>query len=219
MKMYELPDIERPTAPMEEIHRVLRQRILNEDYSLGSKLSENAIAREFGCSRTPVREAFKRLENEGLIEIRPQSGTYVRMITTRDYIDLLEVRAYIEGLAFRLATEVAPAEAIESLLPLLQEMDRIAISGHEGMQRYAELHYQFHFAIVRMSGNGLLATMFERLNLRSSHMFLRSMTPQDAKRTQDEHYRIFESLRVRDAKGEKFMIGHLWKKKLSYSRR
>jgi len=194
-----------------DIHRTIRGRILVEQYYPGQKLSENALAREFGCSRTPVREALKRLERERLIEVRPQSGAYVRAVTTEDYADLLEVRAYIEGLAFRLAVERWQSADIEALEADLQAMDKAVKATPIDMQRYAELHYGFHFRLIRISGNNLLAGMFEALNLRSSHMFLRSMNAESAARTQEEHHRIVRQLRERDSKGEKFVVDHLWR--------
>jgi DNA-binding GntR family transcriptional regulator len=214
MEPRKIPKSAKTVAAMEEIHRVLRSRILSEEYYLGEKLSENTLAREFGCSRTPIREAIKRLESENLIEIRPQSGTYVKMLTPKDYSNLLEVRAYLEGLSYRLAIERASDEAIAALEPLLDEMDRVILARPIEMQHFAELHYRFHFSILEMGKNVLLVSMFERLNLRSSHMFLRSMNAESAARTQEEHHRILNSLKARDPKGEKFMIGHLWRKKL-----
>ncbi len=199
------------------IHETLRRRILAEEYFPGQKLSENALAKEFGCSRTPVREALKRLEHEQLIEIRPQSGTYVLQATSKDYIDLLEVRAYIEGLAFRLAVERAPEAGIEGLSSILTAMDEVIASHPLDMQRYAELHYSLHFSLVRLAGNELLVQMFERLNLRASHMFLRSMNATMAAMTQEEHHRIIRQLKERNAKGERFVIEHLWRKKTNLS--
>jgi DNA-binding GntR family transcriptional regulator len=200
----------------EDIHLTLRKRILNEDYFPGQKLSENALAREFGCSRTPVREALKRLENERLIEVRPQSGAYVRAVSGKDYVDLLEVRAYLEGLAFRLALERATEGDILALEGLVAEMDAVVGAQPVDMQRYAELHYDFHAGIVRLAGNELLSRMFEGLNLRTSHMFLRSMNAESAARTQEEHHRIARQLGERDPKGEKFVIDHLWRKKANF---
>jgi len=201
---------------LEDIHETLRKRILAEEYFPGQKLSENALAKEFGCSRTPVREALKRLENERLIEVRPQSGAYVRVESGKDYVDLLEVRSYIEGLAYRLAVERASDAQIDALEGLVDEMDAVMRSSPIDMKRYAELHYGFHSSMVESAGNELLLHMFEGLNLRASHMFLRSMNAEAAKRTQEEHHRIVRQLRARDAKGEKFVVSHLWRKKLSY---
>ncbi|MCE1196680.1 GntR family transcriptional regulator [bacterium] len=203
---------------IDDIHATLRKRILGADYYPGKKLSENSLAKEFGCSRTPVREALKRLEHESLIEIRPQSGAYVRQVTTKDYTDLLEVRAYLEGLAFRLALERASDEGLKVLDDDILEMDRIIAAMPIDMGRYGEAHYRFHSHLVELAGNELLAQMFERLNLRASHMFLRSMDAESAARTQAEHCRIARQLAERDKSGEKFVIDHLWRKKsyLSY---
>ncbi|HOE76195.1 MAG TPA: GntR family transcriptional regulator, partial [Rectinema sp.] len=82
---------------VEELYSVLRRRILDEYYFAGQKLSENALAKEFECSRTPIREVFKRLEQDGLIVVKPKSGSYVRIYSGKNYLDLIEVRAYLEG--------------------------------------------------------------------------------------------------------------------------
>ncbi len=207
----------REILSVEDIHDMLRKRILQEEYYPGQKLSENALAQEFGCSRTPVREALKRLENERLIEVRPQSGAYVKAVTSIEYTDLLEVRAYLEGLAFRLDLEKAGDADIKALERLVERMDRAVESDPIDMQGYADIHYQFHHLLVSIAGNELLLRTFEGLNLRSSHMFLRSMNAESAARTQEEHHRIVNDLRARDPKGEKFAIGHLWRKKMFLS--
>ncbi len=202
-------------AGIEDLHATLRRRILEEAYFPGQKLSENTLAREFGCSRTPVREALKRLENENLIEVRPQSGTYVKEATGRDYAELLEVRAYIEGLAYRLAVERADEAGIASLAELCLAMDGAVAAIPMDMQRYADLHYRFHHLLVELAGNALLVRMFERLNLRASHMFIRTMNVEGSARTQEEHHRILRDLSRRDRKGEKFVVDHLWRRKSS----
>lgn len=205
-------------ARVEEIHATLRQRILNDGYYPGQKLSENALAKEFGCSRTPVREALKRLEHENLTEVRPQSGTYVRVLSGKDEAELLEVRAYLEGLAFRLAVDRADEAKVAELESIMGEMDEAVASSPIDMARYAELHYRFHRGIVMLAGSDLLALSFERLNLRATHMFLRNMNAESAARTQDEHRRILRHLEERDPRGEKFVIDHLWRRKLFLSR-
>jgi len=78
---------------------------------------------------------------------------------------------------------------------------------------YAEVHYRFHREFIRMSGNELLENFFERLNLKSSHLFLQTMNPEIARKTQEEHWRIINLVKARDPKGEKFVIQHLWKKR------
>ena len=196
---------------VEELYSVLRRRILDEYYFAGQKLSENALAKEFECSRTPIREVFKRLEQDGLIVVKPKSGSYVRIYSGKNYLDLIEVRAYLEGLAFRLSVERgADTSEMEALN---KTMDDIIATAPIDMMTYAEVHYRFHREFIRMSGNELLENFFERLNLKSSHLFLQTMNPEIARKTQEEHWRVINLVKARDPKGEKFVIQHLWKKR------
>ena len=108
----------------------------------GSKLSENNLAREFSCSRTPVREALKRLEQDGFVDILPHSGTYVRSPSLTEYQELTEVRAYLEALAFNLAVE-KEADCTE-LKRILGEMDAIVDNTPIDTVAFGEKHYRFH---------------------------------------------------------------------------
>ncbi|HOV94124.1 MAG TPA: GntR family transcriptional regulator [Spirochaetales bacterium] len=199
------------TNSTEHLYASLRNRILNEYYFAGEKLSENSLAQEFKCSRTPIREALKKLEQDGLISVKPKSGSYVRIYSGQHYRDLVEVRSYLEGLAFRLAIE---RKTDTSLLEQLnQEMDEIIARTPIDMMAYAEIHYRFHREFVRISGNELLESFFEKLNLKSSHLFLQTMNIDVAIMTQEEHRHIIDLIKNADPKGEKFVIQHLWKKR------
>lgn len=199
------------TNSAENLYMSLRNRILNEYYFAGEKLSENTLAEEFKCSRTPIREALKKLEQDGLISVRPKSGSYVRIYSGQHYRDLVEVRSYLEGLAFRLAIE---RKADTSVLEQLdQEMDDIVARIPIDMMAYAEVHYRFHREFMRISGNELLESFFEKLNLKSSHLFLQTMNVEVAIKTQKEHRHIIDLIKSGDPKGEKFVIQHLWKKR------
>lgn len=196
---------------IDELYAVLRKRILSEYYFAGQKLSENALAKEFNCSRTPIRESFKRLEQDGLIVVKPKSGSYVRLYSGKNYRDLIEVRAYLEGLAFRLAIERgADTSQMEALC---KKMDEIIAAPQIDMAAYADPHFKFHKEFIKLSSNELLEKFFERLNLKSSHLFLQTMNPEIARKTQDEHWHIIELIKSKDPKGEKFVIQHLWKKR------
>ena len=199
----------------ETIYQTLRRRIFTEEYAAGQKLSEHALVGEFNCSRTPIREAFKRLEADLLVLVKPRSGTYVRRHFSKDNRDLIEVRAYLEGLAFRLATQTEDTKGpdVSRLTELVSQMDAVIDRKPLDMLAFADLHYQFHLAIIDLSANELLRQMYDRLNLKSSHLFLLSMNEDTAGVTQNEHRQIIQMLANRDPKGEKFMIGHLWKKR------
>ena len=87
------------------IFEILRDRILNEEYESGQKLNELTLASELKISRTPIREALKQLELEGLVESIPNKGVYVKGFSPRDIDDMFEIRLALEGLAIELAIE------------------------------------------------------------------------------------------------------------------
>ena len=82
-----------------EVANVIKERILKGEYHIGEKLKENQIADELKVSRTPIREALKQLEKEGLIESVPNRGSFVLGLTKRDLEDIYAVRAAVEVLA------------------------------------------------------------------------------------------------------------------------
>ena len=83
----------------------MRDRILNEEYENGQKLNELSLANELKISRTPIREALKQLELEGLVESIPNKGVYVKGFSPRDIDDMFEIRLALEGLAIQLAID------------------------------------------------------------------------------------------------------------------
>ena len=91
----------------------LREDILSGKYEEHEELKEVAIGEELGVSRTPVREAFRQLELEGLIQIIPNKGTYVTGITEKDVQDIYMIRSLLEGLCARWATEHITKEQLE----------------------------------------------------------------------------------------------------------
>ncbi len=200
---------EKQKTPVDELYSILRKRILNETYRPGEKLSETLLGTEFECSRTPIREALKRLERDGLIEVLPKSGSYVKIHGREDNKNLMEMRAYIEGLSVRLIIE--NGAGIAALKKIVAEMDSILKKSPIDMIAFGERHYEFHHTMVRLSGNALSLQVFERLNLRSAMFFYKKMDEKMAGRTQDEHKKILALLDAKSAACEKFTIGHLWK--------
>ena len=97
------------------VFRKLREDILNGEYQENDELKEAAIAEELGVSRTPVREAFRQLELEGLIQIVPNKGAYVTGITAKDVKDIYMIRSLLEGLCARLATNKITKEQMEEM--------------------------------------------------------------------------------------------------------
>lgn len=194
---------------IENIYTDLRTKILTNVYTPGEKLSESKLAANYNCSRTPVREILKKLESEGLLIIKPKSGTYVKNETLKDYVEMTELRAYMESLAYSLFIRNCSERDIKKLKRINREMDETISSDPVDMMKFSRLHYEFHYYYVSRSGNDVLLRMYERLNLRSSHMFYRKMDNSKAWDTQSEHLKILEYMENRDPEGEMFVRSHL----------
>ena len=97
------------------VFQKIREDILNGKYKENDELRENTIGREMGVSRTPVREALRQLELEGLVTIIPNRGAYVTGISQKDIWDIYMVRSHLEGLCARWATEHITEKQLDEL--------------------------------------------------------------------------------------------------------
>ena len=206
-------DTQSKSQLIDTIYNHLKHQIRQGLLPNGAKLSENTLAKDFSCSRTPVREALKRLEHDGFVVIIAHSGSYVKDITMIDYQQLTEVRAYLEALAIRLACENGADPAM--LEQILDRMDELWKEKTFDVQTFSSLHYQFHLELVKLSGNNLLALTYSRLNLsEAALLFAQNLTDRGITKTQAEHRRLVDAIRARDEKeGERFMLSHLWRKR------
>ena len=129
----------------------LRNSILNGDLKPGERLMEVQLAEQLGVSRTPVREAIRKLELEGLLIMVPRKGAYVADVSVKDILDVLEVRSVLEGLAAALAAERMTEEELEELELISYHFKRCIENGDtEGM---IERDMQFHDRILNSTRN------------------------------------------------------------------
>ena len=200
-----------------QIHETLKERILEEFYRPSQKLSEATLAQEFGCSRTPIRQVLQQLQKENLVTIVARSGTYVNEFRLQR--SDVQVRAYLEGLAYRLCLETGKdtAPLVQKLKGLYRDMHE-SLSSFEGMKtrmkRYTKYHYQFHESIILFSENPLLSRLYSDLKLTDWPSFVKNMTLEDLAQTEEEHRKIIRYLECRASEGEQFMISHIYYKKL-----
>lgn len=161
------------------------------------KLDERRLSTEFGVSRTPIREALARLEQEGLVHTLPRRGTFVTCKTKNQIIEMIQVWAALESMAARLITLRASTEQIASLRTLFSQTDGKTAAAH--IDEYSETNIRFHQAIIQMSGSTLIASLIENLflHLRS----IRHRTISENNRVQQsiiDHMHIIEALEARD---------------------
>lgn len=165
-----IPKAELPEAGGSQVVKVqirLRQMILAGELSGGTRIAELSIVEKLGVSRTPIRSALMRLEQEGLLQALPNGGYAVRTFSERDVTDAIELRGTIEGMAARLAAErgVAPvvlAEAhacLDQIDVLLREM----ALGDEAFSRYVALNEAFHALLGELSGSAFMRRELARV--------------------------------------------------------
>lgn len=177
-------------------HR-LREDILSGRYKEHEELKEIAISEEMGVSRTPVREALRQLELEGLVSIIPNRGAYVTGITRKDVQDIYAMRALLEGLCARWATERITKEQLEEMEETIFLSEFHASRNHA--EQLTELDDQFHEILYQACDSKML-----KHQLRDFHEYVkrvRKRTLSDNARGVEavrEHRQIMEAIRDKD---------------------
>lgn len=176
----------------------LREDILSGRYHESEELKENTIGIELGVSRTPVREALRQLELEGLVTMIPNKGAYVTGITSKDIHDIYIIRSYLEGLCAKWACENITEAQIEALDEVLYLSDFHARRSHN--DQLVELDNKFHDLIYKASGSKILNHV-----LSDFHHYverIRKITlaaPARASKSSQEHAAILDAIRKRDS--------------------
>lgn len=176
----------------------LREDILSGKYEEHEELKEVAIGDEMGVSRTPVREAFRQLELEGLIQIIPNKGAYVTGITEKDVKDIYMIRSLLEGLCARWATSHITREQMDEMEENLYIAEFHAKKGH--YEQLAELDNRFHEILYEACNSKILEHQ-----LKDFHQYVlrvRKKTLSNTKRgpeSNEEHKKIMEAIRDKNA--------------------
>lgn len=189
-------------------HRI-REDILSGKYNKNEELKEKNIGEELGVSRTPVREALRQLELEGLVTIIPNKGAYVVGFSAEDIHDIYEIRSVLEGLCARRAAKRLSAEQLENLEEIVYLSD-FQIQ-RERYEQLVELDNKFHEILYQASQSKVLEHA-----LSDYHHYVERvrkvtlMSPKRSVESNEEHRQILEALKEKDAKkAEKLANGHI----------
>lgn len=145
-------------SAVDQAYEVIRSAIVEGEFAPGERLPEEDLAERAGVSRTPVREALRRLASEGVVEFVANRGAQVASFSAQDLQELFDLRAVLEGFAARLAARNATTEDLAELGRLADAMEALALAPDPaGLDRIAELNNEFHARIVEVAGNRLLA--------------------------------------------------------------
>ncbi|MFT4125383.1 MAG: GntR family transcriptional regulator [Gordonia sp. (in: high G+C Gram-positive bacteria)] len=189
----------------------IRRRIINGEIMPGAIISELALADEFGVSRTPVRETFKQLQTEGLVEIRPRVGTFVTEPSRREIIELFEMKELLEGAAARLLAQRGRVPELDSLEENLRQADEAV--ARDDRDRYAELVDEFHNLLIVGADNNKLESHYRTLmnQLAYSRLVHTSLSrPGRPVQSDQEHHRVVELIVAKDGdSAERVMREHV----------
>lgn len=211
-----LEPIERPRRLVEITLESMRRAIVDGDWTLGEKLSESSIARLLGVSKTPVREALVLLQREGLVQIRPQSGTRVFTLKPGELAHICDLRQALETAALRLAAEHDMAPLGRELLKITERMKSVREKGDT--RTYLRLDGGFHAALVRGSENPYLVASYDLVAGKVAALRTHLGTdPHHLEKSFAEHCRIAELVRQGDLDGAlQVLASHIARKEGSY---
>ncbi len=181
----------------EVVCETLREAIREGILEPGERLMEIQIAEELGVSRTPVREAIRKLELEGYVVMLPRRGTYVANLSIKDINEVFEIRSSIDALAAGLAAERITDEELEQMERML--VATVDAFEHGDKNRVVDYDSQFHDVLYCASRNDRLVGIIN--NLREQLTRFRSISmahPGRMKATMDEHSRLVEAIAQRD---------------------
>lgn len=190
----------------------LRQAIMGQVFLPGERLNVRDLAHKMGISLTPAKEALARLASEGLVEIRPRSGTFVTGITPEDLGETFELRAALEGLAAEKAAWRLADRDLEALDVILAELERPIATERDRVQ-HERANAELHNFIIQRSGNRRLIQLYESLNahikiarIHRSHESWRLRLADE----QAEHREVVEALKARDGeRARRALVRHI----------
>jgi GntR family transcriptional regulator of vanillate catabolism len=200
----------------------LREMILAGELAGGARIAELTIVERLGVSRTPIRAALMRLEQEGLLQALPNGGYAVRTFSERDAADAIELRGTMEGLAARLAAERGvDASVLAQARACVAEIDALLLErtalDDEGFTRYVALNQRFHVLLSEMAGSTVLARELDRVvNLPfaspSGFVVVQANSPRARDMlvvAQDQHRQVLDAIERREgARAEAIMREH-----------
>lgn len=183
------------------VYSIVKQRIVEGSYVGGTRLTETSLSREFGTSRTPVREAIRLLVADGFLRFKPNSGAFVRAYSRQEMRDIFDLRMLVETEVAASAAHRITAEAIQELEEI---QDRIEARGadieQDNLDRMAPLNRRVHTIIGQACDNErLLDTLRNVMEVKLVMDTYRRYTPQQLARSFHHHRELIDAFRARDA--------------------
>lgn len=191
------------------VFNTLRRAILKGELKPGERLMEIALAERLGVSRTPIREAMRKLELEGLVVMIPRRGAQVANITEKDLNDVLEVRIALENLAIEKACKCMTEEQMAKLWVAAREFERTMAEGN--LVRLAEADVAFHEIIYQAADNVRLNQVLNNLREQIYRYRVEYLKDEETRNVLvKEHEELYRAIKERDvAKAQSISFQHI----------
>ena len=182
------------------VFNTLRQAIITGEFAPGERLMEIALANRLGVSRTPVREAIRKLELEGLVKIIPNKGAYVTGITPKDVQDIYMIRSILEGMCARWATEHITPEQIEQLEEIVLLSEFHLKKDKDKVVQVSDLDGKFHHVLYEASNSRIMEHTLSDFHKYVKMARMLSVGAKNrAEKSIEEHKAILEAIKKGDA--------------------
>lgn len=178
-----------------QVYRILREQIIQAELLPGERLSESDVAKTLAVSRQPVREAFIKLSEEGLVQVLPQRGTFVTKISVASVMDVRFVREAIEADVVRVVAEAHAAETIAELRRQIAEQRKVPQQDRAGFLRLDEL---FHRTLAAAAGKAYAWDVIESVKAQMDRVRFLSVDDMHVGRLIDQHEKIVDGITAGD---------------------
>jgi DNA-binding GntR family transcriptional regulator len=178
----------------------IKQRLISGEFAAGARLTEEGLARDLGLSRTPVREAIRRLVADGFLRFKPNSGAFVAEWTDQDLRQIFDLRTLLESQIAAAAARSITPEELRALEAVQRDLDAVAADrSASGLERRSVLNRRFHSLIAAASRETRLASaLASAIEMPVVQQTFRRYSPQQAKRSLVHHHELLDALRARD---------------------
>lgn len=181
----------------QSVFEKLREAILAGHFRPGQRLVERELAQAMQISRTPIREALRKLEEEKLVTNIPYRGVFVSEVTAETAAEVYQVRMALEGLAAALAAEKAAPEDLALLRGIMVDLEKASEKGH--LDELIEGNNRFHATIAKLAGNQVLREILQTLQANIGLLRVTSLSvPGRPQATLEEHWGIYEAIAAQD---------------------
>lgn len=202
----DLPELAQPTIAMLQtssltsaVQQALERMITLGELGPGDKLNEVALAERLGVSRGPVREAFRVLEEAGLLTLKKNRGVYVRQIPLQEALEIYELRAMMEAHVGAVLAESASEEQLNSLQAMIDSMEQAVQAQDSAL--YYRLNVEFYETMASFAGNRKLYLLYRRLTRELALFRRRNLAAQSPlTRSIQEHREVLAAIRSRNTK-------------------